>query len=395
MAHEVKPALRTESLVLPEPGRQLLHAGYPILRRWLTDRPGQASFIIGGGTMLAARWHHRSSKDIDVKVNGETGYALVSRAREEPMIKAELDRRMTAAGSSGGRWLSPVQLVYTFGAPGDDDPPRIDLTEFAPKMPMAVIRTTSEGMTFWSSTNEEILAGKWKDRRFYPPVRDVFDFAVAGLEDGPALQGALAMDARAEALNDMVRRLAKHKIRLQAEAHTSILGVPDDLGEVLKDPARWAALSIGMWAATEVRVEREGSNWHVSTACKAQSQGCAQGTYGDLTSAVRRASALGGLSSEDKLELYEEASNQGGGNRPGGGSGISKSWQRGITVGKDGTVVIRDFGETTVKTPTIEAAADVMIERGWEREAKRTAAVEELRELQQQAIAHWQERTRN
>lgn len=78
MADSVRQTLRTEHVVLPEPGRQLLHAGYPILRQWLPDAPGRAGFVIGGGTMLAARWGHRSSKDIDVKVNSETGYALIA-----------------------------------------------------------------------------------------------------------------------------------------------------------------------------------------------------------------------------------------------------------------------------------------------------------------------------
>ena len=80
MADAVKAALITENLVLPEPGRQLLHAGYPILTQWLPERPGEAGFIIGGGTMLAARWHHRSSKDIDVKVNNGIGYGLARHA---------------------------------------------------------------------------------------------------------------------------------------------------------------------------------------------------------------------------------------------------------------------------------------------------------------------------
>ena len=389
------PALRTENLTLPEPGRQLLHAGYPVLKRWLPDRPGEASFIIGGGTMLAARWEHRRSKDIDVKVNGKTGYALVSRAREEPMVKAELDRQMRAAGSTNAIWLSDVQLVYTFGTPGDDDPPRIDLTEFEPKIPMAVIRTTSEGMAFWSSTNEEILAGKWKDRRFKAPVRDVFDFAVAGVEDGPGLQGALAMDARPRTLDDMLKRLVRQRERLQAEAQTSILGVPADLRYMHEDPARWAALSIGGWATTEVRIEREGDSWHVNAACRAEPQGCPQGSYVDLMSAVRRASALGGLSREERLKLYDDASNQGGGKSTGGGSEIGESWQREVIVGRDGAVVIRDFGESTVNAPTIEAAANVMIERGWEREDGRGEVVEELRELKQQAIEYGQEQGRS
>ena len=394
MADAMKPALRTEDLVLPEPGRQLLHAGYPILTRWLPDRPGQASFIIGGGTMLAARWQHRSSKDIDVKVNGDTGYALVSRAREEPMVKSALDRQMAAAGSTGRRWLSPIQLIYTFGPPSDD-PPRIDLTEFAPKIGMAVIRTTSEGMAFWSSTNEEILAGKWKDRRFYSLARDVFDFAVAGLEDGPALQGAIAMDARAEALNDMVKRLARQRERLREDAGTDILGVPDDLEEVHKDPARWAAISIGKWAATEVRVEREGDVWHVSAACRAEPKGCAQGTYGDLTSAARRASALGGLSSEDRLGLHDDANSQGGGSRKGGGNGITESFMRGITVQRDATVLIQDFGEETVKAPSIEAAVDMQIARGWEREEERGQIIEDLRKEYQQEMARGENPTRD
>ena len=395
MDQAVKPALRTETLILPEPGRQLLHASYPILKQWLPDTPGEASFIIGGGTMLAARWHHRSSKDIDVKVNADTGYPLVSRAREEPMVNAELDRQMRAAGSTGRRWLSNAQLVYTFGAPGDDDPPRIDLTEFAPKIPMAVIRTTSEGMAFWSGTNEEILAGKWQGRRFDPPVRDIFDFAVAGIEDGPGLQGALAMDAKPEALDKMVRTLVEQRERLRVEAQTDILGVPASLREMREDPAKWAAMSIGMWATTQVRIERKENIWHVSAACRAKPEGCAQGTYTDLMSAVRRASALGGLSSERRLTLHDDAEHQGGAQCAGGGDAISESWKREVFVEGSGAVEIRDFGETAVRTPTIEAAADVMIARGWEREQGRGEIVEELRALQQQAIEHGHEPTRS
>ena len=344
--------------------------------------------------MLAARWHHRSSKDIDVKVNNGIGYALVSRAAEEPMVKAKLDQQMMAAGATGSIWLSPIQLIYTFGRPNDDDPPRIDLTEFAPKLHMAVVRTMSDGMAFWSSTNEEILAGKWKDRRFDPPVRDVFDFAIAGVADGPALQGALAMEATAEALDEVMRRLERDRGELRELAKTEILGVPEQLETVRADPAKWAARAIGMWAATEVRVEREDDGWHVSAACKANPEGCTQGKYGDLTSAVRRASMLGGLSSDDRLQLYEDASSQGGGSRSGGRSGMTQSCGPEMTVRGNGTVAIRDFDEATANAPTIEAGVEIAIERGWENEENRGAAMEQLRELQQQAIAQERELTR-
>ena len=387
--------MKTETVVLPEPGRQLLHAGYPILRQWLPDRPGLAGFIIGGGTMLAARWRHRNSQDIDVKVNGETGYALISRAREEPMVKAKLDREMSAAGSTGNRWLSPIQLIYTFGTTDDDDPPRIDMTEFAPKTHMAVVRTTSEGMTFWTSTNDEILAGKWNDRRLDLLVRDVFDFAVAGAADGQALQSAIAMDASAETLDDMVKRFVRQRGRLKELAKTRVLGVPRQLKEVQLDPAVWAARAIGRWAATEVMVEHGTEAWQVSAACKAKPEGCAQGEYKDLTHAVRRASALGGLSSEDRLEFYEAANSQGGARARGGRGKMKESCEREMNVRSNGTVEMRDFGEKAVDAPTVEASVEIAIERGWEKESDREVIVTELRELQQQAMAREQQHTLN
>ena len=32
------------------------------------DRDGQPQFSLGGATILAARWHHRHSRDLDFKV---------------------------------------------------------------------------------------------------------------------------------------------------------------------------------------------------------------------------------------------------------------------------------------------------------------------------------------
>ena len=338
--------------------------------------------------MLAARWGHRSSKDIDIKVNSQTGYPLVSRAREEPMIEAKLRRQMTAAGSTGHLWLSPVQLVFTFGDPADKDPARIDLTEFAPKIHMAVIRTTSEGMAFWSSTNEEILAGKWKDRRLKLLVRDVFDFGVSGIVDGLALQGALSMDASAGALDKMVQELAEQRGRLQEQAQGDIVEVPEHLRKVHEDPARAAAQAIGRWATTEVRVEGHGDGWDVKAACEATPEGCAQGRFVDLASAVRRAGALGGLSSEERLQLYDEASNQGGASHRGGRSAMTECCAEEMTVQQDGTVEIRDFGEATVHAPTIEAAVNLTIRRGTRQEKNRREAVEELRRQQAKPTAH-------
>ena len=144
--------MRTEQVVLPEPGRTLLRRTYPILMRRFGGDCAKAGFIIGGGTMLAARWGHRASKDLDIKVNSSEGYRVVSRMYEEPMLEASLDREMHGAGARAKKRSSQLELMYIFGDEYDKDPPRIDLVELAPKLRGQMVRTESEGMSFWSAT---------------------------------------------------------------------------------------------------------------------------------------------------------------------------------------------------------------------------------------------------
>ena len=246
--------MRTERVILPEPGRTLLRRTYGILSQRLRGGSGQAGFIIGGGTMLAARWKHRNSKDLDVKVNDSEGCRAISRMADEPMLETALDREMQAAGAWTKQRAGRLQLVYIFGDERDADPPRIDLAELPPKLKREVIRTESEGLQFWSASNEEILAGKWKDRREDPPVRDVFDFAMAGLMDGHALQRALTTDGTADDLDKMIERLSARRRQLQVAAARTIEGVPQEHEQVCRDPARFAARAIGMWALTEIAI---------------------------------------------------------------------------------------------------------------------------------------------
>ena len=68
---------------------------------------------------------------------------------------------------------------------------------------------------------------------------------------------------------------------------------------------------------------------------------------------------------------------------------------RGITVQRDATVLIQDFGEETVKAPSIEAAVDMQIARGWEREEERAQIIEDLRKEYQQEMARGENPTRD
>ena len=64
---------KAEDLTLPEPARTLLSRTRGILDTYVTPRtPDRSGWTIGGGTILAARWRHRESRDIDLLVHPRT-----------------------------------------------------------------------------------------------------------------------------------------------------------------------------------------------------------------------------------------------------------------------------------------------------------------------------------
>lgn len=150
-------------------------------------------------------------------------------------------------GAKHRQRISERQTIYVFGNPTDDEAPKVDLFEGSTKLKTEEIRTESEGMSFWSASNAEILAGKWKDRRNDLLLRDVYDFGVAGLADGHALQLALTTDGDYRQLDEMIARLAAGRETLRNEAEQGLLGIPRNLARIKEDPAAWAARSIGRW----------------------------------------------------------------------------------------------------------------------------------------------------
>ena len=73
---------QAEDLTLPEPARSLLSRTRGILDTYVTPRtPDRSGWIIGGGTILAARWRHRESRDIDLLVPPRTESLELDRDR--------------------------------------------------------------------------------------------------------------------------------------------------------------------------------------------------------------------------------------------------------------------------------------------------------------------------
>ena len=84
-----------EDLTLPEPARTLLGRIRATLDAYVIPcTPARSGWQMGGGIILAARWRHRESLDIDLLVHPRTETRFL-----HPEAAPELHRRLEAAGA--------------------------------------------------------------------------------------------------------------------------------------------------------------------------------------------------------------------------------------------------------------------------------------------------------
>lgn len=67
-------------MILPEPARSLWKRVAASLRAEMNTLDRFEPWRMGGGTILAARWDHRDSTDIDLKVAHNAGLVLLRSA---------------------------------------------------------------------------------------------------------------------------------------------------------------------------------------------------------------------------------------------------------------------------------------------------------------------------
>ena len=170
---------QAEDLTLPGPARTLLSRTRGILDTYVTPRtPDRSGWIIGGGTILAARWRHRESRDIDLLVHPRTETRFL-----QPATAPELHRRLEAAGArkiSFGRFS---QILFAAS--------KIEMLAAEPQPRIGHRRALVDGREATTLTSSQILTGKFANRSLNPPVRDLYDFAVAGSSAPRALMIAV------------------------------------------------------------------------------------------------------------------------------------------------------------------------------------------------------------
>ena len=171
--------METSVIRLPDPAARLLRQVHPVLEELLGPATA-GKWAIGGGTVLAARWQHRQSHDIDVFATEDVYRRAVAnylRARsefDERMGRRLLRRPHPVTVDVGQRqhyvkWTLPIGDIDLIRSPRD-----FALTA----RPQTIDRTHIEAMT-----NEEILLGKIAGRGRDLKWRDFYDLAWAERHD--------------------------------------------------------------------------------------------------------------------------------------------------------------------------------------------------------------------
>lgn len=172
-----------ERLDLPEPARTVWRQAEKLIEAIRGGDTGN-EVLVGGGTILACRWRHRGSTDVDLLVTGTD--TLREWMEGGPADGAQL---------TGGRWDRPseehLRVLYELGS--------LDVTASRPRPEHGAGNGVVDGKGIKVLTTTQILRGKLNRAvQGRSPVRDLFDFATAAEKDPRALAEATGMLRRAE-----------------------------------------------------------------------------------------------------------------------------------------------------------------------------------------------------
>lgn len=241
-----------EELTLPEPARALLGRTRAILDAYVTPRtPDRSGWRIGGGTILAARWRHRESRDVDLLVHPRTETRLL-----RPDAAPELHRRLEAAGARKIRFGRFSQVLF--------EESRLEMLAAEPQPRVGHRRAIVDGKEATVLASSQILTGKFGNRSLNPPVRDLYDLAVAAT----AAPRALATAVNALAGDDIRWRLVSWEMERDKFAEQGALalhGVPPRYEAIRADPAGHARRAVMAAVYRRVRLRARGGAAVVET----------------------------------------------------------------------------------------------------------------------------------
>ena len=140
------------------------------------------TWMMGGGSVLAARWRHRRSTDIDLITSaGWQIRGLENRGRND------FTNAMTALG---GRLDGYNQAAVEMTFPGRK---RLHVFRSEPSPALGHVDTVIDDHRFDALSTTQILAGKLLNRSLRAPARDLYDIVIASEREPAGLHRAVNM----------------------------------------------------------------------------------------------------------------------------------------------------------------------------------------------------------
>ena len=212
----------TEELRLPARARALWAETREITRRAIGELTGdEGAYAIGGGTILAARWEHRESTDIDITVAEEAEPSILMGAESSEFRRGVAALGGRLATRADGKLLAAVWPVQ-----------KLDIWATTPKPGTGAGPAVVDGKPETVLSTTQILRGKL-ERGEDCLVRDVFDVVTAARQDRKSLIAAVNAAGREWAMAVAgIWRAAAREVGRRAEtlATTAPVAKPGTLG---------------------------------------------------------------------------------------------------------------------------------------------------------------------
>ena len=193
---------------LPEPARSVWRRHREAVDALRTEGNKAGRLMLGGGTILAARWKHRVSTDIDVLLPDR-----------EALNDAQPNGSNDLAAATGGRiaeaWRDRLKVRVEKGM--------LDVCAAAPQLPGLEKKAEVEGREETVLANAQILRGKL-NRTHKGVTRDAFDLVSAANADPGALQQAVNALGRKEWLT-VCHNLIQANDKMKDEANEVLEGI--------------------------------------------------------------------------------------------------------------------------------------------------------------------------
>ena len=213
-------------------------------------------YAIGGGSILAARWKHRHSYDIDLLVAPDAPIGMLARANNPA---ARFEPRLRAIGGEPRFYPDEKLWIVEF----DDGKRKLDVLARAPLLEKGQQDHTIDGRLENTLSNAQILRGKL-ERADEPLARDVFDIIKASRKDPEGLEAAVNAVGR-----DTATRIA-HAYHwagptIAADAQIAMAGVPANEDVEPRELGHRAAHAVSGALYTKCRIETRNKRIEVTT----------------------------------------------------------------------------------------------------------------------------------